>query len=84
MSNQQNDDNYQRIWDDIDDHIDAYFRDMADDESNEELLEFIFDHKEVWEYLRGKLAGSKIGDKIAQEVFENLPEGPEEDGKSDD
>lgn len=84
MSNVHNDQAWERINEDLNDHIDNYFRDSSTSKSDNELLDFLFDNKKCWETVKAYIANSKLGDKIAQEVFENLPEGPETDSRSED
>ena len=72
MSNIHTDEAWEMIWDNIDAHIDNYFEDHP-----EELDNFIYSNDKVRKALWESIAQSKLGDKIAQEVFNELPDGPE-------
>ena len=80
MSNAQTQQAWESVWDQIHDHIDFYFEDGKKDD---ELISFIYDNENVKEYLWIKIARSKLGEKIAEQAFDNLPEGSEDDPNGD-
>lgn len=84
MSDILTDQAWENIWDNIDKHIEEYFRgkyrgldSIEEEERKEMLLEFIWGNDKVWAYLKEAIADSELGKEIAQEAFDNLPEGPE-------
>lgn len=75
MSNINSDKAIEKIWDEIDEHIESYFE--SGDNDNE-LVRFIYDNPKVHEYVFRAIAESKFGEKIAEKAFNDLPEGEEE------
>ena len=83
MSEHNTDIAWERINEDLGEHIENYFRDSGTEETDKELLDFIWSNNFVWKTLRESIESSKLGEKIAQMVFDNLPDGPEEDSNED-
>ena len=84
MSNIETDKAYEQIWDEIDEHIDNYFRDNGTDATDNELVYYIFGDQELWKIIKNRIAANKLGTKIANAVFEALPDGPEREDYGED
>ena len=83
MSEHNNEVLWEKIQDDLGEHIENYFRDSGTEDSDRELLDFIWSDAVVWGALKTWIANSKLGARIAQRVFDNLPDGQEEDTNED-
>lgn len=68
---------YEKIQDDLNHHIENYFRDSGDDKTDKELLDFIWNNDKVWLLLKEYIASDKLGDKIVDKVYLAMPEGGE-------
>lgn len=80
-----NNDDYEQIYDYIEEHIENYFREGGKDR-DAELLDFIFSNEKLLSEIVDAIANSKdskLTDKIVQWAFENLPEGPEYEPEDD-
>lgn len=78
MSDNNRDIAWERIQEDLGEHIENYFRDSGTDETDRELLDFIWDNPRVWDFIKECISNSKLGTKIADKVFDEMPDGEEE------
>lgn len=62
MSDTRTTEAWERIYEDIEAHIETYFRDQGTDETDGELLDFIYHDAKVWSAIREAIANSKLGE----------------------
>ena len=62
-------DAWENILENIDEHIEEYFE---DEKKHDELLDFIFTNDQARKVLYEYIADSKLGQKIADKVYEGM------------